>query len=201
MGFNSPSDARKRNLHPSPPLSFQITFQGHYCIVCISVGQEIKAQGKLPLSQAAPCQNNAVSIWSSNCGKSLILLKHAYITHCQSVFRVHRTPLASDPESINDGIDFTRTNPVNEGCGIDPLVIASGNKEEFSGNTNYFNWVSCSQTSHLVFLPCHHDIDSALTYAGFIDWDCLSKQLPQKRQTYHFFKYIEECSCFTLKAV
>lgn len=99
--------------------------------------------------------------------KSLILLRSAYITHCQSVFRVHRTLLASDPESINDGIDFIRTNPVNEGCGIDLLVIASSNKEEFPGKTNYFNRVSCSQTCHLVFLPSHHVLEP-LTYAGFI---------------------------------
>ena len=153
----------------SPPflsnhLAFSVTIA-----LCISVGQEIEAQGKLLFSQAAPCQNNAVSVRSNNCGKSFILLIHAYIIHCQSVFRVHRTPLASDPASVNDGIDFTKTNPVNEGCGIDPLVITCCNKEEFSGNTSYFNLVSCSQASYLVFLPCHHNLDITLTCAGFID--------------------------------
>lgn len=135
----------------------------------------------LHLSQAAPCQHNAVSVWSGNCGKSLILLIHAYITHCQSIVRVHRTPLASDPVSVNDGLDFTKANPVNEGCGIDPFVIACCNKEEVSGNTSYFNLVSCSQASYPVFLLCHHDLDITLTCAGFIDWDtCLSESLPKK---------------------
>lgn len=174
MIFNFPSKASQNNLQPPFPfrspslpsnhLAFRVTIALH-----ISVRQEIKAQGKLPLSQAAPCQNNAVSVWSSNCGKSLILLIHAYISHCQSVFRVHRTPLASDPASVNDSIDFTKTNPVNEGCGIDPLVIACCNKEEFSGNTSYFNLVSCSWASYPVFLPCHPDLDIALMCAGFID--------------------------------
>lgn len=27
---------------------------------------------------------------------------------------------------------------MNEGCGIDPLVVASGNKEEFSGKNKLF---------------------------------------------------------------
>ena len=167
MHFNFPSNVSQRNLQLPFPFRSP-SFQCHYCIV-YQCWTRNKSTGKLPLSQAAPCQNNAVSIWSSNCGKSLILLIHAYITHCQSIFRVHRTPFASDPASINDSIDFTKTNPVNEDCGIDPLVIACCNKEEFSGNTSYFNLVSCSQASYLVFLPCHHDLDIILTCAGFID--------------------------------
>lgn len=48
MHLNFPSNANQSNLHPSL-LSFQI-FQCHFYIVHISVGQEIKAQGKWPLS-------------------------------------------------------------------------------------------------------------------------------------------------------
>lgn len=196
MHFSIPCNASQRDLYPSP-LSFQIIYLS-VSLLCISVGQEMKAQGKWPLSQAAPWQGNAVSIWKSSCRKSLLLLKHADITHCQSVFRVHRTPLASDPESINDGIDFTRTNPVNEGCGTDPLVTASGNKEEFSGKTNYFNWVSCLQTSHLLFPPSHHDLESALTYGAFIKI-AYQSSFPKKGRLITFSNILGKVlPCFTL---
>lgn len=75
----------------------------------------------------------------------------------------------SDSASVNDGINFTKTSPVNEGCGIDPLVIACCNKEEFSGNRSYFNLACCSQASYVAFLLCHHDLDIPFMCIGFID--------------------------------
>lgn len=179
-----------RETYSSPFLSNHLTFSVTIAL-CINVGQEVKAQGKLSLSQAALCQNNAEGVWSSNCGKSLILLIRAYTTHCQSVFRVHRTPLASDPASINDDIDFTKTNPVNEGCGIDPLV-ACCNKEEFSENTNYFCLVSCSQAFYPLFLPCHCDLNITLVY--WLKYLPIKKVSQRKADLYFLQIYREKFS-------
>lgn len=187
MHCNFPSSISQRTLQPSSPPPFP--FKCHYCFM-YQCWIRNKSTGEVTLTTAAPCQNNAVSIRRSICGKSLILLIDAYIAHCQSIFRVHRTPLASDLASVKDGIDFTKTNPVNEDCGIDPPVIACCDKE-FSGNTSYLNLASCSQASSPLpsWFRCYINV-WGLYWLRHLP----VRKPPKERQTCAFFKYVKNSS-------
>lgn len=62
-----------------------------------------------------------------------------------------------DPAFVNDGIDFTKANPVNESNGIDPFVISCGNKGKFSGNKNDFSLPPILRLAIQYFSNCFHD--------------------------------------------
>lgn len=142
----------------SPSFSFKSPrFQCHYG-VAYHCWTRNKSTRKLPLSQAAPCQNNAVSIWNSNCGKSLILLIHAYMSSEYTGLPLHHILHLLMMGLISPRLILWMK-------AVELILLSLHAATKFSGNTSYFNL----EASYLVFVPSHHDLDITLACAGYID--------------------------------
>lgn len=145
----------------------------------ISVGQEIKAQGKWLFYQVAPCQNYAESKWCSSCRKSLNTPKYSLSKCIEST---------QDSPCIHQALNPLMRVLISPGLilgmkAVQWILLSLQVATKRSFQEKQIISIESLVGRHLLwcFFP------PIVISAGFIEIVCQSS-FPKKGQTYHLFQ-------------